>query len=234
MDQGKPVKQMDQGKQEELINEGKQERQVKVKICGLRRPEDIEAVNRCGADFAGFIFFPKSFRYVTPDEAASLREGLAPQIRAVGVFVNEEPEKIAEIAKRGIIEAVQLHGREDNAYMERLRSMLPEKTLLIKAFRIDAASDIEVANASPADYILLDHGDGGSGEAFDWSWLKNVNRPFFLAGGLNPGNAGEAVRMAGPFLYALDVSSGVEQDASVQPQRWKDPARIEAFMKAAR
>ena len=194
----------------------------KVKICGLRRPEDIAYINEVRPDFAGFICFPKSFRYVDPDTLRQLKAKLADGIKAVGVFVNEEIEVIVQLAAEGSIDMIQLHGQEDETYIARLRGRTDKP--LIKAFRIETAEDIKDANASSADYILLDHGAGGTGEAFDWSLLEDVDRPYFLAGGLNPENVQEAIARAGKHLFALDVSSGVET------AKKKDREKIGRFM----
>ena len=199
---------------------------VGVKICGLRRAEDIAYVNEVLPEYAGFICYPKSFRYVDPDTLGNLRRQLAPGISAVGVFVNEDPDVIARIAQAGDLDLIQLHGQEGEEEIRKVR----EKTgrPVIKAFRIETAEDVRKANASSADYILLDHGSGGSGEAFDWSLLKLVNRPYFLAGGLDPENVPKALALAGEHLYALDVSSGVETG------KIKDREKIGRFVEVVR
>ena len=199
---------------------------VGVKICGLRRAEDITYVNEVLPEYAGFICYPKSFRYVDPDTLGNLRRQLAPSISAVGVFVNEDPDVIAHIAQAGGLDLIQLHGQEGEEEIRKVR----EKTgrPVIKAFRIETAEDVRKANASSADYILLDHGSGGSGEAFDWSLLKPVNRPYFLAGGLDPENVPKALALAGEHLYALDVSSGVETG------KIKDREKIGRFVQTVR
>lgn len=190
---------------------------TRIKICGLRRPEDIGAVNGLQPDYIGFVFFPGSKRYVMPEEARNLKAGLAPGIQAVGVFVDEEPETVARLLEEGIIDIAQLHGHEDEAYLARLRK-LTEKPL-IQAFRIRSEEDALRAQASSAEMILLDAG-AGDGKTFDWQLLKPVNRPYFLAGGLNPENAGLAVRELKP--YGVDVSSGVETDGRKDPMKMKD------------
>lgn len=192
----------------------------RIKICGLSRPCDIDYVNASGPDYIGFVF-AKSRRQVTREQAKLLKEKLDPGILAVGVFVNEEPEVIAELAAEGIIDMVQLHGQETEAYAENLRRLLLKKERicpLIQAFSIKTAADVERACQSSADYILLDHGAGGSGHSFDWGMIGQIERPFFLAGGLGPDNIEEAMRVG---AFALDVSSGVETDG------FKDPEKIE-------
>ena len=194
-----------------------------IKMCGLRRPEDIEAVNGLKPEYIGFVFFPGSKRYVTPETAKALKGLLDPEIRAVGVFVDEVPETVARLLEEGVIDIAQLHGHEDEAYISRLRQLTGKP--LIRAFRIRCEEDAKQAEASSADAILLDAG-AGDGKTFDWSWLKAVTRPYFLAGGLNPENAGRAVRELKP--YAVDVSSGIETDG------FKDMTKMRAFVKAVR
>ena len=196
---------------------------TRIKICGLRRPEDIDAVNELKPEYIGFVFFPGSKRYVTPETAKSLRAGLNPGIRAVGVFVDEKPETVAGLLEEGVIDIAQIHGNEDEAYLESLRGLTGKP--LIRAFRIRSAEDARRAQESTAEQILLDAG-AGDGKTFDWNWLKEVTRPYFLAGGLNPENAGEAVRKLKP--YAVDVSSGIETEG------YKDIAKMRAFVRAVR
>lgn len=190
---------------------------VKIKICGLRRPEDIEAVNFFQPDYVGFIVeFPKSFRSVTAEELNGLTAKLDKNITAVGVFVNAPEELPAQLLNEGIIGMAQLHGQEDEEYIRRLRKLT--KKPLIKAFSVRSEDDIKNAVKSSADYILLDQGSGGTGKVFDWSLIQEMNRPFFLAGGIGPDNLERAIQEIHP--YAVDLSSSVETD------RWKDPEKI--------
>lgn len=196
---------------------------TKIKLCGLSRPQDIEAANALMPDYVGFVFATKSRRYVTPERAAALKALLAPAIRAVGVFVDEQAEQVAALLRDGVIDLAQLHGSEDEAYIARLRSLTDRP--IIQAFRIRTAADLAAVEQSAADFILLDSG-AGSGARFDWTLLKNVRRPYFLAGGLDCANAAEAVRTLHP--YALDVSSGIETDGK------KDYEKMAAFVAAVR
>ena len=196
----------------------------KVKLCGMRRLEDIEIANRFRPDYAGFVFAKGRRRYIAPEEAMRLRERLLPQIAPVGVFVDEEPGCVAELLNRGVIEIAQLHGHEDEDYLAQLRA-LTEKPV-IQAFRIDSERDVERAQESSAWMVLADHGSGGTGQTFDWKLLKNLKRPFFLAGGLHARNVTQAVRTLNP--YAVDVSSGLETDG------YKDAAKAEAFFAQVR
>ena len=195
-----------------------------IKICGLSRDCDIDYVNEARPDCVGFILhFPKSRRNITPEKAAALRAGLSPKIKAVGVFVDQPAEVILDTAARVRLDALQLHGREDNAFIAALR----EKTALPvwKAFRVRRAADLAAAAESAADEILLDNG-WGTGEAFDWSLAGGFSRPFLLAGGLTPENIPAAIRALGPKL--VDISSGVEKNGV------KDRDKIIAAVRAAR
>ena len=197
---------------------------TKIKLCGLSRPMDIEAVNALRPDYIGFVFARKSRRYVSPEVARELRRMLVPGIRAVGVFVREEPEAVAALLNDGVIDLAQLHGGEDAGYIARLRALTDGP--LIQAFRVESPADLDRARMSAADYILLDNGAGGTGAAFDWSLLRGFDRPYFLAGGLAPENVAEAVRALAP--YAVDVSSGIETDGV------KDAEKMRKFVAAVR
>ena len=198
---------------------------MKIKICGLSRLADIEAVNRYQPDYAGFILnFPKSFRNITPEQANRLRSKLSDSIPAVGVTVNQPVETVAHFLKHGIIDIAQLHGQEDEAYIRRLRTLTDKP--LIQAFRVDTAQDVQAAEASGADMVLLDSGRGGTGQAFDWELVRRVRRPYLLAGGLNPASVGQAMDMLHPF--GVDVSSGIETDGK------KDMEKMRAFVYAVR
>lgn len=196
---------------------------IKIKFCGLKRKADIEAANALKPDFIGFVFAKDSRRYISPENAAVLKSRLSSEISAVGVFVNERPEYIASLLDDGLIDLAQLHGDEDEAYISRLKGLTGKP--VIKAFRISSASEAVKASASSADMILLDSGTG-SGRTFNWQLIKELRRPYFLAGGLDPVNAGDAVRLLNP--WAVDVSSGIETDGL------KDIKKMAAFAAAVR
>ena len=196
---------------------------TKIKLCGLSRPYDIQTANELMPEYIGFVFAPKSKRYIDPQQAAQLKELLSPYIRAVGVFVDEAPDTVAALLNNGIIDIAQLHGSEDEAYIQRLRQRTDQP--IIKAFQIKSRHDLAKAKACTADHILLDSG-AGTGNVFDWSVLRDVKRPYFLAGGLSPDNVGDAVRLLHP--YAVDVSSGIETDGR------KDEEKAAAFIAAVR
>lgn len=197
--------------------------QVKIKFCGMMRPEDIAAANAVRPDCVGFIFWPKARRYVAPEQAAVMRSKLLPGIRAVGVFVDEDPEKIRDIAARVPLDMIQLHGSETEETITKVKEAagLP----VMKAFVIRSADDLKRAEKSCADLVLLDSGKG-SGRTFSWELLRAFSKPYFLAGGLTPENVGEAVRTYHP--YGVDASSSLETDGK------KDPAKMRAFAAAVR
>ena len=226
---------------------------VKVKFCGIRRPEDIETVNRLKPDFAGFVF-AKSKRQISKEQAAALKELLDPGIKTVAVLVNMPAEEAAVLANSGIADILQLHGDEDAAYIARLRTLTRAK--IIKAIRLrngglpvqenGAGEGVYTANAgllaeaAQADYYLFDtflpDTYGGTGKTFSLSLLKGmrIEKPFFLAGGLDADNVAEIIRQVQkdetllPNFYGVDVSGGIETDG------YKDTIKMEAFMKTIR
>lgn len=204
---------------------------VKIKICGLTCPQDMEAVNAAKPDYCGFIInVPGSRRSVALSQVLRLRKLLADDILPVGVFVNEDPETVISLLCSGVIGAAQLHGQEDGVYLDRLRERVLQisgkEALLIKAFDAASPGVLKAAEATGADYPLFDRGKGGTGLCFDWKIVRSAKRPFFLAGGLHPGNLREAVRALKPF--AVDLSSGVETEGH------KDPGKILSAVKIVR
>lgn len=191
-----------------------------VKFCGLRRREDIDAVNEIKPDLAGFIIVPGRKRYIAPDKVCELRQHLDKAIKAVGVFVDEDIEVVKGLLSDGIIDIAQLHGSESEEYIRELKSSVG--AYVIKAFGILSETDVEAAESSAADMVLLDSPGGGTGDIFNWSLLQKIKRPYILAGGLNVDNISEAVSTLEP--YGVDVSSGIETDG------YKDKAKMEAFM----
>jgi phosphoribosylanthranilate isomerase len=196
---------------------------TEIKLCGLSRPFDIQTANELKPEYIDFVLAPKTKRYIDPQQAVRLKEMLSSDIRAVGVFVDEAPDTVAALLNSGIIDIAQLHGSEDEAYIQRLRQRTDQP--IIKAFQIKSRHDLAKATACTADHILLDSG-AGTGNVFDWSVLQDVKRPYFLAGGLSPDNVGDAVRLLHP--YAVDVSSGIETDGR------KDEEKAAAFIAAVR
>lgn len=198
-------------------------RMTGIKLCGLTRMEDIEAVNELKPEYVGFVFWKKSKRCVSPEQAEQMKRALSEEIKAVGVFVDEDSQLVAELLERNIIDMAQLHGNEDEEYIGSLRKLTDKP--IIKAFRITSQQSVEAAVACSADYILLDAGMG-EGSAFDWSLIGEIGRPYFLAGGLNCDNVKQAVEALHPF--AVDVSSGIETDGR------KDRGKMTEFVSAVR
>ena len=202
---------------------------TKIKICGLSRAEDIEAANHIRPEFIGFVFWEKSKRYVDPDTASALRMILDPKIKAVGVFVDAPVEEVSDLLNRGIIDIAQLHGHEDEDYIDALRELTDKP--LMQAFQLKGESEEEAkftllqAKYSSADYVLIDSGMG-SGRPFNWDLLKGFDREYFLAGGLEEGNVAEAIAKTGCF--AVDVSSNVETCGK------KDSKKMAGFVDAVR
>lgn len=196
---------------------------TKIKICGLMSAQDAQYANAVRPDLAGMILSQGFRRTVSAETAREIRTALDSGIPAVGVFVNAQIPEIAAFAARGIIQLVQLHGKEDAAYIRGLRMIcdLP----VIQAFKIASQADIELAAQSDADIVLLDSGTG-TGKPFDHSLLAGFPRPYFLAGGLSPENAAALIAQHQP--YGADVSSGVETDGK------KDLAKMQAFADAVR
>ena len=197
---------------------------TKIKICGLFRDQDIDYVNEAKPDYAGFILhFQKSHRNLDLDRAVMLRKGLLPLIRLVCVFVNQPLETVVHTAEVLQADVIQLHGHENDDYIKELRERTGKE--IWKAFRIRCEEDLAAVSLSKADMVLLDNGYG-TGQAFDWSLLESFDRPFILAGGLNPENIPDAINLMKPV--AVDLSSGVETGKE------KDRDKIMAAVRAAR
>ncbi|MCD8197016.1 MAG: phosphoribosylanthranilate isomerase [Lachnospiraceae bacterium] len=199
---------------------------VKIKICGLYRAEDIEAINRYRPDYAGFVFYPPSHRYVSRLSMQIWRERLDKEIPAVGVFVDSPEKEVADYGKEGLVQVIQLHGHESEEYIQRLRKLVPDCEIW-KAFWIRTTADLAAARESSADRVLLDNGYG-TGQCFDWKLMEGCGlmRSFLLAGGLNAENIGDAARRFSP--WGLDVSSGAETN------RKKDPEKIQRIIETVR
>lgn len=197
---------------------------TKIKICGLYRDQDIDYVNEARPDYAGFILhFSKSHRNLDVDRALKLRNRLLSQIRAVSVFVDQPMETVIFTAERLRSDVIQLHGHEDDNYIEELREKTGRE--IWKAFKVRCEEDLVAASSCKADMVLLDNGYG-TGQTFDWSLLQAFDRPFILAGGLTPFNISDAIGRLKPT--AVDLSSGVETEGR------KDREKIVAAVRAAR
>ncbi len=199
----------------------------RIKICGLTREADVDAAVAAGADAIGFVFYPHSPRYVTPEQAAVLVRRLPPFVSAVGLFVNAAPDFVETVLAQVPLNILQFHGDEDEAACRRYHRPY------LKAARVTPELDLVqyASRFSSAQGLLLDafvEGYGGGGKTFDWTLIPSgLNCPIVLSGGLDAANVGDAVRRVRPA--AVDVSSGVEAAKGI-----KDPAKIEAFVAAVR
>ena len=225
---------------------------TRIKICGLKRPEDVDYVNQYLPDYAGFVF-AGSKRKVTDEQAEELSRKLDERIIPVGVFVNEPAELIVSLVKKGIIRLVQLHGDEDEVYILKLKELLKEtenaiygseeiggkaseqnrkETIkIIKAVRVQSRKQILEAAKLSCDYLLLDTWQkdvyGGCGKQFDKALIPSeLTMPYFLAGGLSAENIQKNIEICHP--YAVDVSSAVETDGN------KDRKKIQEFIERVR
>jgi len=190
---------------------------VKVKICGITNYEDATAAMDMGADLLGFNFYPDSPRYVTPEQAKGIINKLPGFIDTAGVFVNASIDRIHETTAVCQLDWVQLHGDEDPDFC---RSLLSHNVKTMKAIRVKDQADIERADSFFTDAVLLDAFDpdkyGGTGLTFDWNVIGHISKRVFLAGGINPDNAAEAVRFG---VYGIDVCSGIEAEPGKKDHR---------------
>jgi phosphoribosylanthranilate isomerase len=198
---------------------------TRVKICGINRLEDALAAAEAGADALGFMFYPPSPRHVSLEEAARIIAKLPPFVSKVGVFVDEEPDRIRQAVEVAGIDALQLHGSESPEFCGQFPGVG-----LIKAFRMRDEGSLKLLAPYDVSAWLLDSYapgvQGGTGHSFDWEWAiraGQLGKPIILAGGLNPANIGEAIRNVRP--YGVDVSSGVEKSKGI-----KDASLIQRFI----
>ncbi|WP_405303388.1 phosphoribosylanthranilate isomerase [Methanobrevibacter sp.] len=196
---------------------------VKIKICGLKRLEDIDIVNKYKPDYIGFVF-ADSKRKVSHELASEMKKNLSSDIISVGVFVDAEIDEIINLFNRGIIEVAQLHGQENEEYIGCLKERTGGKIKIINAIEMDDEEDLLEYESSIADFLLLDSGKG-SGKTFDWNLIrKDLNKEFFLAGGIDISNISKAINEIDP--YAIDLSSSLETDG------FKDESKIKEIMEA--
>ena len=196
---------------------------VKIKICGLKRLEDIEIVNKYRPDYMGFVFADTK-RKVSHELARQLKDKLDPKIISVGVFVDAPKEEIVELFENGTIEMAQLHGLESEDYIKDLKAMTDNKLIVIKAIEMSQDTDLLKYDSSNADYLLLDSGKG-SGKTFDWRLIrKDLKKDFFLAGGLNKDNVTQAIEEFEP--YAVDLSSSLEVNGFKNEDKIKEIMEI--------
>ena len=194
---------------------------VKIKICGLRRLEDIEIVNKYKPDYIGFVF-ADSKRKVSHELASEMKKNLDCDIISVGVFVDADSDEIIELFESGVIDAAQLHGSESEDYIRNLKERTNHEMKIINAIEMSGEKDLLEYDNSIADYLLLDSGKG-SGKTFDWSLIRDdLDKEFFLAGGIDVLNVNEAIDNFNP--YAIDLSSSLETDG------FKDENKIKEIM----
>ena len=196
---------------------------TELKFCGMRREADILAANACLPDYIGFVFAAGARRAVTPETARELRAKADPRILAVGVFADQSPAYIAELAAMVPLDVIQLHGSESEVTVEEIRRRTGKPVW--RAFQVTAPAVLTAAAATGADGILLDSGKG-SGKTFAWESLRAYSRPYMLAGGLDKVKLGEAIKTFSP--RGVDVSSALETDGK------KDPEKMRAFAEAVR
>lgn len=200
---------------------------IRVKICGITHVEDALQACACGADALGLVFYPQSPRYVTPEQARAIIRALPPLVTTVGLFVNEEPQRIRQLAEDCGLDVIQLHGDEGASACD----YAPRRS--IKALRVKDAASLAGHEEFRTSALLLDAwvagAYGGTGECFNWELAAGIarQRPVILAGGLTPDNVAAAVKAVRP--YGVDVSSGVES----APGR-KDSAKVAAFIRNAK
>ncbi len=189
----------------------------KLKICGITTREEIAFLNQLDVDYVGFVF-AKSRRQVTPETAKGLRDALRKEILTVGVFVNEDPVRINEIAEICALDIVQLHGQETQAEIRRIQRPI------WNAVGVKTEADIESAATPLAQAILLDYRDPGSGQTFDWTLVpKERSYCLVLAGGIHAGNVQKAIEATAPDV--IDVSSGVEEEGKKSEELVKEMIR---------
>ena len=194
---------------------------VKIKICGIRRLEDVRIVNKYKPDYIGFVF-ADSKRKVSSSLAKKLRDNLDSDIIPVGVFVDSSLDEILKIFDEGTIDIAQLHGRESEEFILELKEKSNGELKIIKAIEMSEKIDLKEYDNSQSDYLLLDSGKG-SGKTFDWNLIGcDLKKDFFLAGGLSSSNVGEAIDEFKP--YAVDLSSSLETDG------FKDENKIREIM----
>jgi tryptophan synthase beta chain len=194
-----------------------------IKLCGLNRESDIEVANELKPEYVGFVFYEKSRRKVSKEKARHFKNMLSPEIKTVGVFVDENPAYIQELFNEGIIDVAQLHGNEDEDY---IKGLMDNNIPVIKTFKGTSPEELIKAEKSSADMILFDAGNGEGKLIDDMKLLTYIDRPFILAGGLNQENVAEAIQLIKP--YGVDVSTGIETD------KLKDGNKMKEFVSAVR
>jgi phosphoribosylanthranilate isomerase len=199
---------------------------LKVKVCGVKNCDIVPTLNKLTPDYVGFILSQGYKRSITKQTAQQIKAALSPRIKTVGVFVNEDINNIVEFLKDGIIDVVQLHGDEDEEYIISLKNAFP--ATVIKSVGVE--SDKVLPYPENCDYLLLDAYDkklrGGTGRKVEWRSYPELDKPFFLAGGITAENVAEAAKSVKPF--GVDSSGGLETDGV------KNVDKVERYIKNAR
>lgn len=195
----------------------------RIKICGISRECDVDFINEAKPDYVGFIFADGSRRKICSSTASGYRARLDPFIQTVGVFMGAPISTVTSLLLDGVIDMAQLHGNESEEYIRTLKALTGAP--VIKALRFENFEQIKGYESSSADYLLLDHGSGGTGIAFDWSEIGELKKSFFLAGGVTLSNIDEAMKIDS---YCIDISSGAETDGR------KDREKIIALVNKVR
>ena len=200
---------------------------IKVKICGITNLDDAQAAFEMGADMLGFNFYPKSPRYIHPDEAVKIIRKLPTFIDSVGLFVNAPIEEIKAIAETGYVNWIQLHGDETPEFCDQVRFA---NIRTIKAIRVRTETDVHNCRNFHSYAVLLDAFSskryGGTGKQFNWQWAKNLPKRVILAGGIGPDNVAEAI---GTGVYGIDICSGIESSPGK-----KDPDKMRQLFDSIR
>ena len=204
---------------------------IRVKVCGLVDPLNVKAISELKPDFMGFIFFPGSPRYVGDEPEMKLFRNIPDSIRRVGVFLNENNQKIFDISIRTDLDIIQLHGNESTESCSQLKS---SGLTIIKAFNLEKDFSFEsiIRYVPVCDYFMFDTKDekpGGSGKKFNWEKLNEycIDKPFFLSGGIGPEDAGVIKSISNKGLFAVDLNSRFETSPGI-----KDVGLIKTFIKA--
>ncbi|MGQ9619838.1 MAG: phosphoribosylanthranilate isomerase [Bacteroidales bacterium] len=202
---------------------------IKIKVCGLTDPVNTKKISGTGIDFAGFIFYPGSKRFVGKEPDINLFRSVPKEIGKVGVFVNEEPEKVRDLSDTAGLDIVQLHGNENISYCMQIKSYGLQ---VIKAFRVWKEIDLKLVNtySEVCDYYLFDSGSksyGGSGIKFSWHILNGISlkRPFFLSGGIGLEDIQELKKIENRMFFAIDINSRFESVPGI-----KDAEKVKHFV----
>lgn len=207
--------------------------ELKIKVCGMRDPENISGVSAALPDYLGFIFYSKSKRFVGFEPSPEVLEAIPTSVKKVGVFVDEKKEKVLEICRNWKLDVVQLHGNESPEYCEQIKDA---GITVFNAFSVDESFDFAMLNAysGVCNYFLFDTKGqlpGGTGQKFNWQLLENYKGdvPFFLSGGIGPDDVEAVLKFHHPQLFGIDINSGFETSPTL-----KDVEKVKCFISGIR